>query len=691
MNMPQRYSSEGEIEPVYAEGPSGLGGRKRTIRDYLYWVLRRLWIVLLAGGAGFGLGFYILKKTPETFESVATIQMVRIEGTEEFDSNGQPLRSSVDTFINTVAQKFYLPKYHRKLAETRPLHTNPNILPKEFSLFPEKDEGEDGPEVTIEYLARIMPLWVEAKPLDGSHLMNIKVTHTDPEICMIIANGLIEAYQTLSAEELKAESTLTVDLLETEMAKLRDEVSKLAARKAGYSECLITKEMIDRADFTIAEWSTRYGHKWPPYRDLKAYREKLYERFLVQLAAVKAADPEEADYWDHPDRREIDPVSGLEPRVTLLQYQLRTAEIDLAQTDHSEKKAKRDKASDGKEFVVERPAPPGMLTGPDPVTLVGKFTLAGTAIGLGIAILLGFVDPTARTIPDLEAMFDLPVLGAIPVDEEQENERHRNHRAVAKIVTDYSPPAEAIRNLRAGLALLGSGGERRSVLLTSSIPGEGKSWVSANLAASFAAQGDNTLLIDLDLRKPTQHKIFSAERAPGVTDLFAADAPLTDAVRQTEHDNLYLLTAGTRSPNPSELLTIKNLRFLMENIPEEIDRIVIDTSPVLAVRDALAPATLADSTVVVFKMAKTPVKALDRLLRIMDENGTFPVGVVANSMPNVRRNGYGYQADYHYGYHTLGGYYGEDPESEDGEAPPKKRLFGRKKSKTKPMPEPKAK
>ncbi|MGI9243820.1 MAG: hypothetical protein ACR2RV_23690, partial [Verrucomicrobiales bacterium] len=104
----------------------------------------------------------------------------------------------------------------------------------------------------------------------------------------------------------------------------------------------------------------------------------------------------------------------------------------------------------------------------------------------------------------------------------------------------------------------------------------------------------------------------------------------------------------------------------MERIPQQIDRIIIDTSPVLAVRDALGPAKMVDSTIVVFKMGQTPVKALDRLLTVMDENQTWPVGIIANSLPNSKRKGYGYYGDYYYGYHGYGDYYGEESDDDEG-------------------------
>lgn len=679
MNMSRSKVAEEELEYESTEAQPGIGHRRRTMRDYLHWILRRLWVVVLTMVAGIILGFYVYKKTPKTYASMVTIQVDRQESAARIDTNDQDVNLSGEAFINTLAQKFSLPKYYLELADEKALHKNPNILRKKFSFFSKEDpnQGKAVPGLTPEILAGIMPEWVEAKPAKGSSLMNITVTHTDPEISQIIANGLIEAYMTVSNEENKGEGEITVGRVKTEMEGLRTEISNLSLRKAGYAECLKTKELIDETDLTIAQMSTRYGPKWDPFIEKKKLRVQLQEKFVRELEVVKSGDKEELAYWEAPERGSADPVAGLQPRVTLLQYQLNTAEARLANMDATLQQAQLETKSEGEEFTRQRLAQRGYLIGPKPVMVMAKFTFAGTALGLGIVLLLGFLDPGARTVSDLEGLFDLPILGAIPIDKAHDPAKEGERRKIAHVVTDHSPPAEAIRNLRAGLSFLGNRGERRSFLFTSSLPGEGKSWVSANLAVAFGAQGDKTLVIDLDLRKPTQHKIFGMERTPGVTDFLTQGTPIEEVFRRTENENVYLITAGSQTPNPSELLTPKNLRLILSHIPKEIDRIIIDTSPVLAVRDALAPATMVDSTIVVFKMAKTPVKALDRLLKVMAENNTYPVGIVANALPNTKKKGYGYYGDYYYGYHGYGEYYGEEEgeggDGEEGEKPKRKR------------------
>jgi succinoglycan biosynthesis transport protein ExoP len=649
------------LQDEYDYAPAA-GKRQRGMQDYLHWILRRLWLIILTTVVGLILGIYVFNRTPDTYSSVAKIQVERQEMGVNTDENDQEMRMSGQAWLNTMAQKFMLPKYFRLLAETQSLHERPDILPEEFSFFGSSEDNIPA-AITPAGLAGAMQWWVKVFPAKDSNFLQITVSHTNPEITQIVANGLIEAYKLGTSEEMAESSGKTVESLSTDMETLRELIGKLSKRKARYSDCTRTKSLIDEADFKIAEMKTRYGPKWDPFVKAKTSREALKQKFLTELEVVQKLDEDEKAYWAHEDRKDADPVDELQPRVTLIENEMRTAEQRLVSMQETMSQAKIDITSPD-EFSIAQPAEVGYKVGPKKIPMIAKFAGGGLFCGLGIVMLLGFLDPSARTVADIEGMFDVPVLGAIPLNVEQKKSKKGGRRSVTEILTDHSPPAEAIRNLRAGLSFLGSQEDRRSFLFTSSLPSEGKSWVSANLAVAFGAQGDKTLVIDLDLRKPVMHKTFNMDRTPGFSDFISQKTPLKEIFHKTEHKNVYLITAGTQSPNPSELLTAKNLKTLMSRIPKGIDRIIIDTAPVLAVRDALAPAKLVDSTIVVFKMAKTPSKALDRLIRVLSENGTAPVGIVANGLPKSRGKGYGYYGDYYYGYHGSSEYYGEKEEND---------------------------
>ena len=189
--------------------------------------------------------------------------------------------------------------------------------------------------------------------------------------------------------------------------------------------------------------------------------------------------------------------------------------------------------------------------------------------------------------------------------------------------------------MRAGLSFLGDKKERRTFMFTSAVPGEGKSFASANVANSFASQNEKTILIDLDLRKPVQHTILAMDRAPGFSDFIANQLPVDQAIRSTENENLYFMSAGSKSANPSELLTTANLKRLMKSIPENFERIIFDTSPLIPVRDALPVSQLVDSSVIIYRMNTTHRKAISRTLKILNDNNADAVVILAYRLPSM--------------------------------------------------------
>jgi capsular exopolysaccharide synthesis family protein len=220
---------------------------------------------------------------------------------------------------------------------------------------------------------------------------------------------------------------------------------------------------------------------------------------------------------------------------------------------------------------------------------------------------------------------------------------------------------ETIRTLRAGLSFLGDKQERQSFLFTSAVPAEGKSWVSSNLAVAFALQEEKTLVIDFDLRKPVQHTIFQVEKDhPGVTDYLSQGKTLEEVLQKPEAapDDLFLISAGSSTPNPAELLTSRNVERIINDASACFDRIILDTPPVLSVRDALVLAKLAQSVVLVFRTGKTHAGALTRALGLLEANQTTPVGIAANCLRGKSANTYGYY--YSYGNKSYERYYAKN-------------------------------
>jgi capsular exopolysaccharide synthesis family protein len=219
---------------------------------------------------------------------------------------------------------------------------------------------------------------------------------------------------------------------------------------------------------------------------------------------------------------------------------------------------------------------------------------------------------------------------------------------IATIEEPESGLAEAYRTLRVSISMLGPEEERRVLLFVSAVPEEGKTYTSLNTAVVFAQQGLKTLLIDSDLRRPSLHKaLLSVDTLPvGLTDYFSGNSRLSSVIIPTEIENLSLIPAGRRAPNPAELLSSADIPKLFAQLLKRYDRIVVDSAPVNAVSDTLIIAPHADKTILVIRADKTPRKAIQRSVYLLRKAQAKVAGFVLNRLPTGRAASYYY---YYYG------------------------------------------
>ena len=201
-----------------------------------------------------------------------------------------------------------------------------------------------------------------------------------------------------------------------------------------------------------------------------------------------------------------------------------------------------------------------------------------------------------------------------------------------------SPVAEVFRALRTNLQFMNRFGKTQTILLTSTVQAEGKSWISANLATAFAQTGRKVVLVDADMRKPRQHKIFSVKMCPGLSNYLSEINELgrrekfeyTDCIQKTEVENLYLLPSGNIPPNPSELLLTEKIEELMKELSNEFEVIIFDGAPCLLVTDSTIISRLVDSTVLVVSQKYTKIDDLKEAKKRIKGVGGKLVGVVLN-------------------------------------------------------------
>mgnify|MGYP000900642711 CR=1 FL=1 len=211
-----------------------------------------------------------------------------------------------------------------------------------------------------------------------------------------------------------------------------------------------------------------------------------------------------------------------------------------------------------------------------------------------------------------------------------------------------SPISEAFRTLRTNLEFVSPDKPLKSILLSSPGPGEGKSTVSANLAISIAQTGKKVILIDADMRKPSQHKLFSLPNKTGLTTLLVKD-PMDDVKQDVSIPGLSIITSGPIPPNPAELLTSKNMQTVIDLLSNNADIVIYDTPPVAIVSDALIISPKLDGVLMVVRLGTTSKEAVKRTKELLKASRARVLGVVVNEIS--KRHGY----DNFYYYH----YYGE--------------------------------
>lgn len=202
-----------------------------------------------------------------------------------------------------------------------------------------------------------------------------------------------------------------------------------------------------------------------------------------------------------------------------------------------------------------------------------------------------------------------------------------------------SPVSEIFRTLRTNIQFMNSNKRMKTILVTSTFPGEGKSWVASNLAVTFAQAGKRVVLIDADMRKGRLYNVFGVSPRPGLSSYLSGynenerPGDFSNYIRETEIENLYLIPAGNIPPNPSELLVTKRMRELLNELKRNSDVIIIDATPSILVTDALILARNADTTIIVSAYKETKKDNLEQVIKNIKNVGGNIAGVVLNKIP----------------------------------------------------------
>ncbi len=290
-------------------------------------------------------------------------------------------------------------------------------------------------------------------------------------------------------------------------------------------------------------------------------------------------------------------------------------------------------------------------------TLLG--VVLGLFVGIGLAFVFEALDRRVRSAEEVEKTLRLPLLGRLAAPPRRLQARGRP----AMLVEPNGPQAEAFRSLRTNLELVGVGQEIKTLMLTSAIAGEGKSTTAANLAVAFARAGRRTILVDLDLRRPTVEVLFGAPRQPGVTEAVRGRASIEDVLvtipvlganrvrsngRGPTEATLSVIPAGALPPNPGEIIASEGISKLLLELQRRAEIVLIDAPPLLTVGDGLALSSQVDALLVITHLARIRRPLLRELSRVLDQSRARVLGFALAGAPRMESY-YEYETYYRHG------------------------------------------
>ena len=426
------------------------------------------------------------------------------------------------------------------------------------------------------------------------------------------------------------------------------------------------KEAEAEAERRVSEASKRYGPEHPKMvaaqSDLKAVRENL-KRQVGIVATTVSKDFEVAKSNESSLERSLARAKVESQEYNRKEFTLARLERDVASNrqlyDLFTQRAKETNTGDVPSAiarVIDEAKLPKSPSGPNKRNIVGIAMLVALAVSVSIALLLAQLDVTVKTSHEVETKLEVKAIGVLP------RLRLKVGGYIERLFVDenQSPFAEGIRSIRSDLMLSGIDEPQKVVLLTSSLPEEGKTTVACNLAFSFS-QIKKTLLVEADMRRPKIARVLGGDpRRPGLSELVAGTAPLDECVYPADDSNLWVLQSGRVPLNPLELISSHRFAEVIQSLKQAFDVVIIDSPPLQVVSDALVLSQYASSILYVVKADSTPYPlarhGITRMRRL-NEPALLGLGVVLNQLDVDKASKYygeyrGYGGRYyrHYGY-----------------------------------------
>jgi protein-tyrosine kinase len=278
-------------------------------------------------------------------------------------------------------------------------------------------------------------------------------------------------------------------------------------------------------------------------------------------------------------------------------------------------------------------------------------------LSLIVVILIDYFDHTIRNVEDLERKgIAMPFLGHIPMVKRKKWEQH--DKSVISAHQEIPELGEAFRYIRVAINFSGSPESIKLLAFSSCLPHEGKSFVSHNIAISLALDGNRTLLVDADLRRPVVHRRFAADNSVGLSNYLTSNLEFDSILKESHVENLTLVCSGPVSPNPTEILGSARMRQFMDEAKKKYDRVIIDCPPLTGIGDSYVVGAQIGQIIMILGAGQTPADLIKQNQKQLDKAQVKVMGMILNMVDTEKERYGGYYQHYH---HTYSRYYRADP------------------------------
>jgi len=485
---------------------------------------------------------------------------------------------------------------------------------------------------------------IKVEPIKNSNVVLLSVEDFDPLRAASIANSLAKAYIQQDIENRNRKIKDAGGWLDDQLSEIRNKikVAEEALNKYVQDNKLVLDRVNEQAnqnilsglrlrksnlELAIAENSKRYKDKHPKMIALKAELESLDNKIKKETVDSLTLRQQLVQY--NMLKKEVD--SNQELYISLL---ARSKETDMSQ-----------KLQSSNIRLIDPARPPEAPFKPQKVKSIVTSLIFALLFGGGIAFLLEYIDSTIRTAEDVSTYVNLPFLGYLPTCSDKDFKVESEKYSVCSTLPT-SQLAESFRALRTSL-LFSTPEDKplKTILVTSALPGEGKSFCSANLSWIFARLNEKVVLIDVDMRRPKINKMFNIEQTPGLSTYLTGNAKIDDIIHTVSKNNvsLSIIPSGAIVPNPTELLSSAKITALISELSLRFNRIILDSPPILIVADTSLLANMVDGVILLIKGAHTRLEAvLGSKKKIAESKGKVIGAVINNVLPEKEDSAYYY-------------------------------------------------